>query len=106
MPLILVALSTRPVTSGLTQDDTVPLSCHLIRSPERKLREARRPALNLTVPFQHLDEQRPNPRQKAPPEGCDRVVVGMVVGGDEAEGDRVIGRPFQLAAGKHPGGAT
>jgi hypothetical protein len=37
-------------TSGLAQDGTEFLSCHLIRSLDRKLREARRPALNLTVP--------------------------------------------------------
>jgi hypothetical protein len=28
----------------------------------------------------------------------------MLVGSDEAEGDRVIGRPLQLAAGEHPCG--
>src|SRR3712207_9064233 len=34
----------------------------------------------------------------------DGVVVRMLIGGDEAEGDRVIGRPLQLAAGEHPCG--
>src|SRR5208282_2936306 len=39
---------------------------------------------------------------KPPPERRDRVVVRMVVGRYEAERHRVIGRPFQLPARKHP----
>ena len=30
----------------------------------------------------------------------------MLVGGDETERHRIVGRPFQVAAGKHPGGVT
>jgi hypothetical protein len=30
-------------------------------------------------------------------------MVGMLVGGDEAERHRITGRPFQVAAGKNPG---
>ena len=51
---------------------------------------------------QNLDEQGLDPPQKAPPEGRDRVMVRMVVGGDEPEGHRIVGRPLQLAARTHP----
>jgi hypothetical protein len=53
---------------------------------------------------QHLYEQRLDLLQEAPPERDDRVVIGMLVRGDEAERHRVIARPLQLAARKHPGG--
>jgi hypothetical protein len=51
---------------------------------------------------QHLDEQLLDLFEKPPPERGDRVVVGMIVGRDEPKRHRVIGRPFQLAARKHP----
>ena len=50
---------------------------------------------------QHLNEQRLDLLEKPSPERRDRVVVGMIVGRDEAERHRVIGRPLQLAARKH-----
>ena len=53
---------------------------------------------------QHLHEQCFDLREKASTERGDGVVVRMLVRGDEAEGDRVIGRPLQLAAGEHPRG--
>jgi len=49
-------------------------------------------------------EQRRDLLEKAPPKRGDRVVIGMLVGGDEAERHGVKGGPFQLAAGEHPGG--
>jgi len=52
--------------------------------------------------LQHLDEQRLDLFEKPPPERCDRVVVRMIIGSNEAKRYRVIGRPFQLAARKHP----
>jgi hypothetical protein len=52
--------------------------------------------------LQHLDKQRLDLLEKPPPERRDRVVVGMIVGRNEAERHRIIGRPFQLAARKHP----
>src|SRR5271165_550187 len=55
---------------------------------------------------QALDEQRLDLLQEPPPKGGDRVVVGMLVAGNEAERHRVIRGPFQVAAGKHPGGVT
>ncbi len=55
---------------------------------------------------QHLHEQLLDLRQKPPPEHRNRVVVGMVIGGDETKRHRIIARPFQLAAGKYPGGIT
>ena len=51
---------------------------------------------------QHLSEQSFDLREKAASEGRDRVVVGMIVGRDEPERHRVIGRTLQLAARKHP----
>jgi len=48
-----------------------------------------------------LDEQPFDLLQEPSAERRDRVVVGMVVGGDEAERHAVIGRPLQLAARKH-----
>ena len=51
---------------------------------------------------QHLNEQRLDLLEKAPPEGRDRIVVGMIVGRDEPERHRVVGRALQLAARKHP----
>ena len=50
---------------------------------------------------QHLNEQPLDLLEKPPPERRDRVVVGMIVGRNEAERHRVIGRPLQLAARKH-----
>ena len=55
---------------------------------------------------QHLDEQPFDPVEKTPPERGDGIVVGMIVGRDEAESDRIIGRALQLAARKHPRGVA
>ena len=49
---------------------------------------------------EHLNEQRLDLLQKPPPERRDRVVVGMIVGGDEAERHAVIARPLELATRK------
>ena len=51
---------------------------------------------------QHTDEQPLDLLEKPPPERGDRVVVGVVVGGDVAERHAVVSRPLQFAAGKHP----
>ena len=51
---------------------------------------------------QNLNEQRLDLFEKPPPECGNRVVVGMIVGRDEAKRHRIIGRPLQLAARKHP----
>ena len=51
---------------------------------------------------QHLHEQALDLRQKPPPKRRDRIVIGMIVRGDEAERHRVIRRTLQLAARKHP----
>ena len=50
---------------------------------------------------QHLNEQRLDLFQKPPPERRDGVVIGMIVGGDEAERNAVIGRPLELATRKN-----
>ena len=55
---------------------------------------------------QHADEQPLDLLEKAPPKRGDRVVVGMVVGGDVAERHAVVSRPLKLAARKHPGGVA
>lgn len=49
---------------------------------------------------QNFDEQRFDVLEKPPPEAGDGVMVWVIVRGDEAEGHGIIGRPFQLAAGK------
>src|SRR3954451_6470786 len=51
--------------------------------------------------LQHLDEQTLDLLEKPSPERRDRVVIGMLVRRDEAEGDRVIACPLQLAAREH-----
>jgi hypothetical protein len=56
--------------------------------------------------FEHLDEQLRDLLKKAPPEHRDGVVVGVLVGRDEAERHGVIGRALQLAAGEHPRGVA
>ena len=50
----------------------------------------------------NLNEQLLDISKKPPPERSDRVVVRMVVGRDEAKRHRIISRPLQLAARKHP----
>ena len=59
---------------------------------------------HLARQLQDLDELPLDLLQKAAAEGRDRVVVGMVVRGDEAKRHRIICCPFQLAARKHAGG--
>jgi hypothetical protein len=39
-------------------------------------------------------------------ESGDRLVVGVLVGGDKREDNRIVGRPLQFAAGKHPARVT
>ena len=51
---------------------------------------------------QHLHKQVLDLRQKSPPKHRYRIVIGMIVRGDEAERHRVICRSLQLAARKHP----
>ncbi len=51
---------------------------------------------------QHLDEQPLDRFEKTPAKRRQRVVVGMIVGRDETKRHRVIRRPLQLAARKHP----
>jgi hypothetical protein len=50
---------------------------------------------------QNLNEKRLDLFQKPPAERRDSVVVGMIVGGDEAERHAVIGRPLELATRKN-----
>ena len=61
----------------------------------------------------HLARQQQNPNEqpldlleKPPPEHGDRVVVGVVVGGDVAERHAVVSCALQLAARKHPRGVA
>jgi hypothetical protein len=61
---------------------------------------------HLARQLQHLDKQLRDLPQEAPPERRKGVVVGVLVGRDEAEGHRVIGRALQLAAGEHPRGVA
>ena len=49
----------------------------------------------------HLNEQRLDLLQKPPPERRDGVVVGMIVGGNEAQRYAVIGRSLELATRKN-----
>ena len=60
------------------------------------------------LPGQHqkLHKQTFDLRQKAPPERGDGVMVGMVVGGNEAERHRIVSRPLKSAARKHPRGVA
>jgi hypothetical protein len=55
---------------------------------------------------QHLHEQCLDRLEKAPPERGDGVVIGVLVGGDEAKRHRIIGGPLQLAAGEHARGVA
>ena len=55
---------------------------------------------------QHADEQPLDLLEKAPPKRGDRVVVGVVVGGDVAERHAIVSRALELAARKHPGGVA
>jgi len=45
---------------------------------------------HLARQHQHFDEDAPDLLEKTAPEGSQRVVIGVAVGGDEAEGNRVI----------------
>jgi hypothetical protein len=51
---------------------------------------------------QNFHEQGLDLGKKPPPERGDGVVIGMVVRRDEAERYGIVGRSFELAAGKHP----
>ena len=50
--------------------------------------------------FEHLDKNTGKFFEKAPPEGGQRVVVGVAAGAEVAEGDGVVGGPLDLAAGE------
>ena len=58
---------------------------------------------HLTRQQQHLHKQVFDLLHKAPSERGDRVVIGMLVGRDKAHSHRIVRRPFQLTARKHPG---
>ena len=60
------------------------------------------------LPRQHqdLDEQPFDLREKPAPERGDGVVVGMIVGGDEAERHRIVSGALELAAREHPRGVA
>lgn len=62
--------------------------------------------LVLAGDLQHLGKDRFELLGEPPPEGAERVVVGMGVGGDEAKGQGVVGRPLNLAAGEAAGGVA
>jgi hypothetical protein len=51
--------------------------------------------------LQHLDKQRRNLRQKALAKRRNRVVIGMLVAGDEAKRHRVVRRALDRPAGEH-----
>src|SRR5580693_7925686 len=51
---------------------------------------------HLARQFQHPHEQPLDLLEKAPPKRRNGVVVGMIVGGNEAERHRIISRPLQL----------
>ncbi len=57
---------------------------------------------HLVRQFQHLDGQRLDLLEEPPAERRDRVVVRVIVRGDEAKRHRIVGGPLQLAAEKHP----
>jgi hypothetical protein len=61
---------------------------------------------HLARQFQHLDEQPLDLLQEPAPERREGGVVRLLVGRDEAERHRIIGRPLQLAARKHPCGVA
>ena len=52
---------------------------------------------------QNLHEQRRQLWQKPFAKGGNRIVIGMIVGGDVPEGHRVVGRLLQFTAGKNAG---
>jgi len=83
----------RAVTAGVGVD-LGPIQCH----------RAQLQHTHLACHAQHLHEQRLDLLEKTPPERGNRVVIGMLIGGDEAQRHRIIGRPLQLAARKHAGG--
>ena len=56
---------------------------------------------HLARQHQHLHEQRLDLLEEAPPERGQRVVIWVGVGRHVAEGDRIVGRPLDLAAGVH-----
>jgi len=61
---------------------------------------------HLTRQQQHLHKQAFDLLQKAPSERGDRVVIGMLVCRDKAHSHRIVRRPLQLAARKHPARVT
>jgi hypothetical protein len=90
-----VLIGQRAVPAGVGMD---------LRSVERH--RAHPEQAHLARQFEHLDKQLRDLPKKAPPERRDGVVVGVLVGRDEAERHRVIGRALQLAAGEHPRGVA
>ena len=57
---------------------------------------------HLARQLKNLDEQLLDLLQEPPPKRRNRVVVGMIVGRDEPKRHRVVGRPLELPARKHP----
>ena len=57
---------------------------------------------HLARQFQHLHEQPLDLLEKPSAKRRDRIVVGMAVGGDEAERHQIVRRPLQLPAGERP----
>jgi hypothetical protein len=53
---------------------------------------------HFTGQFEHLNKQFGEIAEKSPSEGRQRVVIQVGASRDVAEGDRVVGRTFQLAA--------
>ena len=51
---------------------------------------------------QNLHEQSLDVLEESPPEGGDGVVIRMIVRSDETEGDKVVSRSLQFAAGNAP----
>jgi hypothetical protein len=62
--------------------------------------------LVLAGDLEDLDEGRLEFLAKASPKRRQGVVIRMPVAGNVAEGQRVVGRPLNLAAGVRPGGVA
>ena len=56
---------------------------------------------HLTRHYQHLHKQRFDLLEEASAEAGDRVVVGVLVGSNETERNRIVGCPLQFSARKH-----
>ena len=56
--------------------------------------------------FQHLHKQTVQFREEASPEGGQGVAIRVTASGNESKSHRIVGGPFDLAAGEHPGGVA